>query len=391
MKIALVYSDDFSLWVFRRGLIKTLVERGCKVYLLSKYGRYVPLLIQLGAQHIAIELERFINPAKDLYLLIKLYKIFRDEKFDIVHNFTVKPNIYGSIAAKLAGVKRVIISVTGLGILSYKENSSGAMLCKMNVMAFLVKGFYVIACYLCDKVSFQNNDDKCFFIKNKILIDGLKSVVIKGSGIDTKFYSPDAVDNHKLETLKGIISYEPNDIYVVMVSRALWNKGVKEFVEAGSILASRYDNVRFLLVGGIEKDNPFSVPESYIRDKTNKYFRWVDFIDDVRELLHLADIAVLPSYYGEGIPRNLLEAMAMRKPIITTDNVGCREVVEEGKNGYIVPVRNAEALALAIEKLVTNEEKRILFGYYSRQKAEAEFGEERVLKETLRFMYDKLE
>ena len=172
-----------------------------------------------------------------------------------------------------------------------------------------------------------------------------------------------------------------------MVTRPLINKGVHEFIAASEILSRKYPNLKFILVGGLERNNPLSVSEEYLLQKQSTNFIWLGFREEIREIQAISDISVLPSYYPEGIPKNLLEAMAMGNPIITTDHVGCREVVEDGKNGYLIPIKNTDALVRALDNLISSSEKRMQFGAYSRFKAEAEHDENAVAEKVITKLY----
>jgi N,N'-diacetylbacillosaminyl-diphospho-undecaprenol alpha-1,3-N-acetylgalactosaminyltransferase len=173
----------------------------------------------------------------------------------------------------------------------------------------------------------------------------------------------------------------------MMVARIVWSKGVKEFIEASTLVSQTCPNVRFLLVGPLDPGSPDEIPSSYVEQHLSPHFTWLGFQQDVKSILALADIVTLPSYYQEGIPRVLLEAMAMQKPIITTDNVGCREVVDDGMNGFLVPTQNVMALASAIQTLVKDESCRLRFGLHSRRKVQAEFDESLITEEVLTKLY----
>jgi N,N'-diacetylbacillosaminyl-diphospho-undecaprenol alpha-1,3-N-acetylgalactosaminyltransferase len=170
-----------------------------------------------------------------------------------------------------------------------------------------------------------------------------------------------------------------------MPARAYWSKGVGEFVMAAQMLSGR-SNLVCLLAGAAE-NGPDAVPPAYLDAHRSTVFRWLGFRQDVRELIALADIVVLPSYYPEGVPKSLLEAMAMGKPIITTDNRGCREVVEDGKNGFMIPIKDAKALAEAISRLLDDRQMQVVFGAYSRTKASREFDETIVAEQVLTRLY----
>jgi glycosyltransferase involved in cell wall biosynthesis len=174
-------------------------------------------------------------------------------------------------------------------------------------------------------------------------------------------------------------------VVITMVSRLMWEKGVREFIEAAKIIKSRYPEAFFLLVGGIDKENPSAISEKYLNEAEHEgYIKWLGHRNDVVNLLAISDIVTLPSYYREGVPKVILEAMAMEKPIVTTDNIGCKETVEEGKNGFLVPVKDPVALSDGIEKLILDKKMRTEFGKYSRLKVEREFDEKDVIEKTIR-------
>lgn len=380
LKIALVSNTDFNLYNFRMGIVEGFLEKGYKVYIVCPYGKYVEKLKNKGVKYSPIDVDRKgTNPIKDLKLLWQLYRIFKREKFDVVHNFTIKPNIYGNLAAKLAKIPVIINSVTGLG---YVFTGKGL---KNNVLKWIVVNLYKIAFKFSNKVIFQNMDDLELFKKYKI-IDGNRSVLIKSSGINIEKFSPQNVDKVRIENLYdelGISRHRP-PIIITLIARLIWHKGIREFVEAAKILKKKYSDVLFLLVGPIDTGNPAAVSKDYIEETGKEGFiKYIGRREDIRETLYISDVVTLPSY-REGIPKALLEAMSMEKPIITTDTTGCREVVEEGKNGFSVPIKNAVALADAIERLINNEELRVRFGKYGREKVLREFDERIVVKKTIK-------
>jgi len=339
VKIAIVCPDDFTAWHFYKGLLKALKERDYDVYVVTAQGEYIRLIEGLGVIHIPIQMYRFISPIKDLRFLINLYKIFCKYSFDIVHNFTIKPNIYGAIAARMSGVKNVFGTVEGLGFMYSKEGGL-----KIKLLRPLVSKLYQLSCSLSNRFWFVNPDDLTFFVSEKI-IRKQKAVLIKSIGINVKEYSLNAVSNVRM--------------------------------------------AKFILVGPIEKGSPLSVPQEYLREKEkSENFQWLGFRKDIKEILALSDLVVLPSYYREGIPRSLLEAMALEKPIITTNSAGCKEVVEDGKNGYLIPIKDSKALADAIEVLINDDKKRADFGRYSRLKAEKEFDEKVVVDRIIKELYE---
>jgi N,N'-diacetylbacillosaminyl-diphospho-undecaprenol alpha-1,3-N-acetylgalactosaminyltransferase len=309
-----------------------------------------------------------------------LYRIFSRERCDIVHNHTIKPNIYGTLAARLAGVRMVLCTVHGLG--SALGEIYGV---KQRVIRNLTKGLYTLAFSLASRVQFLNADDMDFFVSSR-MIDRDKAILIRSVGVNLDEYSPGSVDLEHLANLRAELAIDGATQVVLMVARVYWSKGVREFVNAAQVIGATRP-VRFLLAGAVDGSRD-AVPIEYLNQHESETFRWLNYREDVRELLALCDVAVLPSYYREGVPRNLLEAMAMGKPIVTTDNVGCREVVDQGLNGYLVPVRDSQALAEAIDNLLGDARKRERFGHHSKRKAETEFDERLIVGEALERLYE---
>jgi N,N'-diacetylbacillosaminyl-diphospho-undecaprenol alpha-1,3-N-acetylgalactosaminyltransferase len=245
-------------------------------------------------------------------------------------------------------------------------------------------GLYALAFTLADRVQFLNPEDLRFFVSAHMLRRN-KAVLIRSSGVSLSEYNSESVDLVYLQRLRADLGIDPGTQVVTMVARAYWSKGVREFVDAAKMTCATQP-AKFLLVGAI--DNGFdAVPIEYLKRHESNVFQWLNFRHDVRELLALSDIVVLPSYYPEGIPRSLLEAMSMGTPIVTTDAPGCREVVDDGVNGYLVPVRDGQALVEAIDDLLGDAKKRERFGHYSRLKVESEFDERLVVQKTLELLY----
>jgi glycosyltransferase involved in cell wall biosynthesis len=220
-------------------------------------------------------------------------------------------------------------------------------------------------------VFFQNEEDQSLFV-NAGLIEAAKTSVVPGSGVDIDRFNPS-------ETVgRG------TPLVVLMAARLLTTKGVMEFAEAARIVKPNYPSVEFVLLGGLDFGNPAAIEESDLRKWQNAgLISWVNHQDDIRPFLERADVVVLPSYYREGVPRVLLEAAAMAKPIVTTDNTGCREVVEPGINGLIVPRRDASALAVAISALLKDPDLRRRMGNASRRLAVKRFDERYIVNQTI--------
>jgi glycosyltransferase involved in cell wall biosynthesis len=367
-KVLIVAHWDWVLYNFRLPLARALREKGFEVVFVCPYGEYVPKLKEEGFRwiHWAI-VRRSLNPVRELIAILHLASIYQREQPQIVHHFTIKPNFYGSIAALLARRDKVINTFTGLGFLFSEHplaiglRSSVLPLAKLAFRAS--KGWSV----------FQNRQDLETCLRLRLVLPE-RVVVIDGSGIDTRKFHPNhdsPPDNHEHPTV------------VLMAARLLWDKGVREFVEAARVLKARGLQVEFWLAGKPDNGNPMCVPEEFLKEwQEEGVINWLGHRDDMPNLLQQVDIAVLPSYH-EGVPRFLLEAAACGLPLVATDIEGCRVVVREGVNGFLVPPRNPTALADALERLLQDPSLRRRMGQASRHIAEVEFDERKVLAKWL--------
>lgn len=354
---------DLNLYLFRAPIIKELVNKGHKVYAICPSGDKNDALKSLGCDVVNYEISRKgLNPFAEVLTIKKIYEVIKPLDLDILQNFTAKPNIYGSIAGKKANIPLVCNAVTGLGSF-YIDGSF-----KSKVVKTIMNTLYKYANSKADRCIFQNSDDMNYFVQSGF-VDAKKAVLIKSSGIDTEAFVSQEV--HKNEKIN-----------VLMIARAIWHKGIKEYYEAGSLLKDL--NVTFTLVGDTDEHNPSCANKDFLE---NGNVKWLGHRDDIKEQIDKCDIFVLPSFYGEGVPRTLLEAASMGKPIVTTDNVGCREVVDDGINGFLVPVKDSKALAQKIKIFVENETMRNEFGKASRKKAVEEFDVKVVVEQYLR-LYD---
>ncbi len=382
MKVAIVINDTFDAWNFRKNLIEVLIDRGIEVTVVSPGGPFVSKLIALGATHYAIPMHRFVNPLRDIRLFVDLYRAFRFLKPDIVHTMTIKPNTYGAIAAWLAGVPKTLALVCGAG--NAFSKSPGW---RQAILRSIASWLYWVAGKTTERVWFLNPDDRSLFVERR-LIRPHQAVLTRGCGINIDHYSPQVPDAETLIACRNELKLLPSTTVVLLVMlRIIWSKGVKEFVEASEIVRRRGLQVKFILVGRLDPGTTDAVPEEYIRSNASSHFMHVDFRPDIKPITAIADVVTLPSYYPEGVPRVLLEALAMGKPIVTTDSVGCREVVDEGKNGFLLPIRDSAALASAVEKLCRDSSLRSSFGRHSRAKAEAEFEDSIVMNQVMKNLY----
>jgi glycosyltransferase involved in cell wall biosynthesis len=384
LKCIVAANTDWALANFRRGLIKKLHESGMHVVCIcSDTGFWSYLKRRCSGSVFKVEkYVKGISPINDIRLCFEYYRLYRRLKPDIIHHFTIKPVIYGSLAARMARVPVAVNTITGLGYIFTRGQKHRAWLRR------LTRGLYKISAFHSDFLWFQNEQDRAYFLKNKMAKKEASGVVL-GSGVNTEFFSRDKVANEKIDALRKELKLDESYAAVMMVSRILYDKGVREFTEAAKSIVRKISGVKFILVGPLAPGNPSMIPaeeiDKWVQEGSVEYLgRRLD----VRELMCLADIVVLPSY-REGTPKSLLEAAAMGKPIVTTDTVGCREVVNDGENGLLVPVKNSVALKDAIEKLLLNPKLRTAMGEKSRQRAIHEFDEKKVIAQTL-MMYERL-
>lgn len=349
-KIAFLSHLDLNLYLFRLPIMIALVEKGYKVYAICPRGEKFDNFKEYGIIALEYKIQRkSLNPFKELKTIRNIYKVIKPLNLDILQNFTAKPNIYGSIAGHLAKIPLVVNAVTGLGSFFISETKKAKAV--KTVMELLYKESNKKANFCI----FQNSDDMKYFIDKK-LIDKDKAVLIKSSGIDTEVFKPKEYEEKK-----------DGKIIVLMIARAIWHKGIKEYYDAAKLLEN--ENIEFILIGDTDEGNLSCANEEFLN---NGNVTWLGHRDDIKEQIELCDIFVLPSY-REGVPRTLLEASSLSKPIVTTDTVGCREVVDDGFNGFLVPVKDSILLANKIVKLSKDNDLRDTMGKNGRIKALKEF------------------
>lgn len=297
------------------------------------------------------------NPWRDARLWWKFRSLMQREQPHAFLGYTVKPNVYGSLAAQSLGIP-VINNIAGLG----------AVFINQSMVTRVVRLLYRLALRKSAHVFFQNPDDQQLFVDGH-LVDASRTSLIPGSGIDLKRFAP-----------ADVIANTGSQTCFLLIARMLWDKGVGEYVEAARQLKQRHPHARFALLGFLDVQNPAAISrdqvESWVAEGIVEYW---GSSQDVREQIAQADCVVLPSY-REGTPRTLLEAAAMGKPLITTDTVGCKEVVDHGVNGLLCEVRSASSLALAMERMIDlPHEERLSMGCAGRRKMETQFDERKVI------------
>ena len=379
MRVALVCPDDLSVLLYCKSLITALRQDEANViFTVSPITEYQKEIQALDSTHVTVEMSRYLNPLKDLGYFLALYNFFRRERIEVVLNWTTKPNLYGPPAARLAGVRKIIYAVRGRGAAFLANTGLKARLVKV-----LVSVLYGLASRMADKVWFTNAGDLEYFV-SRGLAPADKTILTKNS-VNLEDFSFTAVNLPRVQRVRQELGLENGQQVVIMVARMLWSKGVRELAEAAEALKEQLPNLVFLLVGPREEGSPDLIPEEFLREAEKRArLRWLGFRKDVKELYALSDLAVLPSYYKEGgYPRALLEPMTLGKPVIAADLPDCRGPVEDGRNGYLVPPRDSQALAQAIGRIMTDGELRQQFGRYSRQKIEREFDDQLVVARLL--------
>lgn len=370
-KILYFVSEDWYFCSHRLPIARAAKKSGFEVVVVTNVDKYKKIIKNEGFRLIPIKLNRRgKNPLKELSIILKLIKILKNEKPDIIHNVALKPIIYGSIAALFSAKSYVVNAFAGMGYIFTGNDLRHTALKKF----FLA--FYKLA-FLRDKTFglFQNSEDQNFLFENNI-ISAEKSFLIKGSGVNLQKFS------FKKEP-------EDNFIKLVMASRMLWDKGVGELVEASKILNKKNIKFKTILVGLPDLHNPESIDEEILNvwDKYS-YIEYLGFRNDVSDIISKSNIVALPSY-REGLPKFLLEGAACSRAIVTTDVPGCRDVVSNNVNGFLVQPKNVAQLADALEQLINDKKLRQKFGKAGRKIVENKFSEEIVIEKTMN-LYESL-
>jgi glycosyltransferase involved in cell wall biosynthesis len=301
------------------------------------------------------------SPAGDLLLLLRFIRLLKHERPAVYLGYTVKPNIYGSLAAELLRIP-VINNIAGLGIVFVKHG----------LLTRFVKSLYRRSLSGSRKVFFQNRDDLAHFIEAG-LVRPQSTDLLPGSGVD--------LHKFRVAPLPQIGPDSRDDFRFLLIARMLWDKGIGEFVEAARQVKQQFPKVRFCMLGFLDVKNPAAISQEQMRQWVNEgAIEYLGSTDDVRQEIEKAHCVVLPSYYREGTPRSLLESAGMGRPIITTDAVGCREAVDDGVNGYLCKPRDATDLA---DKMITmlglSDKELDEMGRQGRMKMEREFDEDLVI------------
>lgn len=367
MKVVLFANTAWYLFNFRRSLALALQRAGHEVVLLSPKGEHGHRLRELGLRWEPAPMDRrSLNPFRELALVAWLRRFIVREQADLIHGFTIKCAVYGSLAAVLAGTTARVNAVAGMGYV-FTSTDLQARLLRPLVRALMRIALDGRAA----RLILQNPDDAALFAEARLVHES-RVRLIPGSGVDcTKFAPAERNSSDRPFT-------------VVLAARLLWDKGLKEYVDAARTLKKVWGrSITLLLAGDPDPGNPASVQEKVVRGwESEGLITWLGHVEDMPALFRSVDAVILPSY-REGLPKGLIEAAASGLPLVTTDVPGCREVVINELTGLLVPAKNAAALASAIARLQDDPELRERLARAARQKVLAEFDERIVIEKTV--------
>lgn len=361
-KLFIVVNQDFFFLSHRLPIGVTAKDAGYDVTIVSEDTGVSDKIREAGLKTINLPINKAGTNIKDeIKTFFFLYKLFRREKPDIVHLVGLKTMLWGSLACRLAGVKAMVSAVCGLGVLFDEEHAHSFMtrsILKVLRVTHRKKRLSVI---------FQNNDDKAIFLNAKIMKEE-QCAFTNGSGINLQNY------DYTPEPTDGLIR-------IIFTARMVEDKGTLILIDAAKKLEAEYKGkVQFLLCGGLDT-NPNGITKEMLESRCDgEYIQWLGHRKDVLELLKQSHIMAFPSWYREGLPKSVIEAEAIGRPVVTTDSVGCRDTVVDGKNGYMIPIKDSDALAMALKKLIDNPELRQTMGKNAREFAVKRFDIKDVVK-----------
>lgn len=357
-KIVILHNTTHYLHLHYSELLSALQEYGLDVVVAAPRDRRASSLERRGIRCIDLRLSQHgMNPAREIQSIVAVGRVLWKERPDVLLNFSIKPVIYGSLAARLLSIPRVCSVVTGLG---YVFIEGGAV---KRLLKRLVIGLYRLSLPGNVVMFFQNRHDEQVFLRNGIVRECC-CCVVPGTGIDTEAYRPS--------------TSSPGVMRFVMATRLIAEKGIREYAACARKLRREYPNVEFLLAGSIDR-NPTSISANELKQwSSEKIIEYVGSLEDIRPLLHRSSVLVLPSYYREGLPRSLIEAMACGLPVITTDWPGCRDCVEDGVNGLLVRPKDVRSLECAMRRFLEHPELVKAMGENARELAVREYSVDKV-------------
>lgn len=365
MRIAIVVNTSWNISNFRMGLIQALQAEGHEIHTVAPEDPYTSQLLQAGCRHHNTKLQnKGSNPLRDLLFFWRLYRLYNKIKPDIILHYTIKPNIYGTFAARLNGIP-CINNVSGLGTVFLHHT----------ITSRIAKMLYRWAFRYPAKIFFQNQEDRQLFL-DQGLVKAERTDLLPGSGVNLQKFSPQPFRRNK-------------PMVFLMIARLLYDKGIREYVEAGELLRQKGYEFSLQVAGAIEEDNGLGVSAELVVQwvQTGKLVHH-SFTPDIRSHIANADVIVLPSY-REGTPKSLLEGGACGKPLLASDVPGCREVVQDGYNGYLFKVKDPIDLAQKMEKMLNLEDQYIQeLGNHARHWVSDRFDERLVITKYLQGIHE---
>jgi glycosyltransferase involved in cell wall biosynthesis len=372
MKLIIVVNELRFFLSHRLPIALAARDAGYEVHIASRLGTSEEIK-ELNQEKIRFHPINFHRSSVGLWqetkTILELSKLYRDIQPDIVHHVTIKPVLYGTLAARWVGGIQILNAISGLGYLFIAQGWKSFIRKKILLWSYRAILNSKKVCIL-----FQNPDDQALFAQHKVIYPE-HAFKIKGSGVDLQQFAYSTIPKGRIK--------------VILVARMLWDKGVGEFVESATALKQQGLDADFILVGSVDLGNPESISTKQLEQWSRSgVVKWLGGRADITQLLAESHIAVLPSY-REGLPKSLIEAAAVGRAIVTTDVPGCREVVKDGKNGFLVPAKDAKKLAVAIQKLINNPKLLNNMGKKSRLIAEQEFSIQQIVEQTLK-LYETL-
>lgn len=361
--IIMVGNTAWGMYNFRKDLLKTLLTNGYSITVIAPFDLHFTSKIKdIGCDFINIEIDaKGSNIISDLKLIIHFLKIYKKLKPSFIFHYTIKPNIYGSIAAKILNIPHIAV-ITGLGYTFLNRN----------FVSFFAKLLYKISLTSAKQIWFLNQDDKNLFISKKIL-KADRCRILNGEGINLEEYHPQEKENN----IKSFL----------LIARLLWDKGVREYVEAARLLKKANLNVQFNIIGYTGVNNPSAVEEKDVTAWQNEgTINYLGSTNNIISYIANSSCIVLPSY-REGLSRVLLEAASMSRPIVATNITGCKEIVDDGISGYLCEVKNAQSLADKMQIIISlSEEQLNIMGSKGREKVTREFDQKIINNEYLKIL-----
>ena len=371
-KLLFLVTEDWYFLSHRLHLAKAAQHEGYDVFVVTRVNKGEKIIKSEGIELIPLDMNRHGKSIiKEISIINRITKVYKDINPDIVHHIALKPTLYGTLASIFSKTPYVVNTVAGLGYVFKSKYLIDKIISTIIILLLRCSAYFKSLKFIT-----QNSEDRDFLVR-KYIAKRKDVYLIRGSGVDPDLYKP--VEHN-------------NDIPTVLfASRLLWSKGVEDFVSAAKIIKNKNIPSRFLLAGEPDSENPDSVPLTQLNEWNNKGFvEYIGYQNNMPALLTDIDVVCLPTYYGEGVPKILIEAASCAIPLVITDVAGCREIVSNGVNGYLVPVRDPDAIASTLETLLLDTKMRIKMGIEGRRIVKEGFSMDKVNSETIKIYRDLL-